>query len=113
MSDEPVVKWEPEAKAPPGGGRQWGRVLAWVLGPIALFLVALRAMARLEGASAYESGYVVGQLIVGPIVFGAIAWGAVVWLRRRSGRQEKFLSAGLVAWIAAFAILVYFTSIGR
>jgi hypothetical protein len=113
MPDEPVVNWEPEAKTEPTDGRQWGRAVAWVLGPIALFLIALRAMARLEGASAYESGYVVGQLLVGPIVFGAIVWGAIVLLRRRSGRPEKFLSSGLVAWIAAFAILVWFTSIGR
>ena len=113
MSDDPVVKWEPEAKPAPGEGRHWGRALALVLAPIAVVLVALRAMARLPDATAYETGYVLGQLFFVPIVFGAIAWGVVVALRRRSGRKEKVLSLGLVAWISALAILVWITSIGR
>jgi hypothetical protein len=113
MSEEPIVKWEPAPKPAPGEGRHWGRAVAWVLGPIALFLVALRATAALEGTSAYEAGRIVGQLVIGPVLYGSIIWGVIVFLRRRSGRQEKFLSPGLVAWIAAIAIVVWFSSIGR
>ena len=111
MPDEPVVKWEPEAKPPPGEGRRWGRAVAVVLGPIAAVLVALRAMATLDGTSAYDAGRIVGQLIIGPVLYGAIIWGAIVFLRRRSGRAEKFLSSALVAWIAAVAIVNWFSSV--
>jgi hypothetical protein len=113
MPDEPVVDWKPEAQTAPREGRQWGRALAVVLGVVALILVSLRVMARLPGATANEAGQVVGGLIVGPILFGAVIWAAVAFSRRRSGRNEKFLSAGLVAWIAALAILATFGSVGR
>ena len=112
MPDEPVVKWEPEATPAPDEGRQWGTALAVVLLPVAAGLVGIRAMAMLPGTSAYDAGRVVGQLIVGPIVFGAIIWGAIVLMRRRS-RPTKFLSPGLVAWIAAIAILAAFQSVSR
>jgi hypothetical protein len=110
MADEPVVKWEPEAKPDPKEGRRWGRAVAVVLAPIAVLLLGLRAMANLQDASSYETGYVVGQLLTGPIL-GAIIWGLIVFMRRRSGRAERFLSSGLVAWMAAVAIVTWFSSV--
>lgn len=112
MPDEPLVDWKPEQPAAPREGRQWGRALAVVLGAVAVVLVFVRTSASLPGASSFEAGEIVGQLIVGPVLFGAIIWGVVVFLRRRSGRTEKFVSPGLVAWIAAIAILAAFRSVG-
>lgn len=112
MPDEPLVEWKPEAPSKPREGRQLGRALAIVLGPIAVVLAVIRAMAMLPGTSAYEAGQTVGLLMGAPIIWGAIIWGVVVFLRRRSGRTEKFLSPGLVAWIAAIAIFAAFRSVG-
>jgi len=112
MPNEPVVNWEPEQPAAPREGRQWGRAAAVVLGAVAVFLVFIRIGALLPGATSFEAGEIVGRLIGGPVLFGAVIWGAVVFMRRRSGRTEKFLSPGLVAWIAAIAIFAAFRSVG-